>query len=323
MKSLYPELDPYFTFYLDTGSRHSVYVEESGNSEGIPVVFLHGGPCSGTKPDHRRFFNPDVYRIILFDQRGCGSSQPFGELEDNTTQDLIDDMERIRNRLGIERWLVFGGSWGAALALLYAQQHPERVLGMVLRGVFLARQADMDWFLKNGARHIYPEQWQRLYDSIPEHNRAELLQDLCHAISGHDEVGKRRVAREWTAWNGQVALGNNFPPEQEGEHVTEKMVKQAAMELHYAGHHYFIEENRILDHCSRLLDIPVVIIHGRCDLVCPVEAAMKLHQALPDAEYIILPNAGHIAQGEEMIDALVSATDNFAHRLGTLNKADS
>ena len=315
MKTLYPEIAPYHTLFLETDSPHSVYMEESGNPEGIPAIFLHGGPCSGTKPDHRRFFNPELYRIILFDQRGCGLSEPFGELEHNTTQDLIADIERIRQRLHIDRWLVFGGSWGAALGLLYAQQHADRVLGMILRGVFLARQSDMDWFVKNGAGRIYPEQWQRLHDSIPAHGRENLIQGLCHAIAGEDEVTKRRVAREWAAWGGQVALGNAFQPEQEGEHVTEKMVRQAAMELHYAGNRYFIEENQILDGCERLRDIAAIIIHGRHDLVCPMEAAMKLHQALPDAEYIILPHAGHIAQGEDMIDALVSATDRFASQL--------
>ncbi len=313
MKTLYPELDPYDTFFLETGSRHSVYVEQSGNADGIPVIFLHGGPCSGTKPDHRRYFNPERYRIVLFDQRGCGQSRPFGDIENNTTQDLIDDMERIRARLHIDRWLVFGGSWGAALGLLYAQQHPGNVLGLILRGVFLARQCDMDWFLLNGAGRIYPEQWQRLYESIPVPDLGNLLQGLCKAISGDDEVARRRVAREWTTWGSQVALGNLFHPEQE-EHVTEKMVRQAAMELHYAGHRYFIGENQILDRCERLLDIPSVIIHGRHDLVCPMEAAMKLHQALPNADYVILPEAGHIAQGADMIDALVAATDRFALR---------
>lgn len=314
MKTLYPDITPYRTFYLDTGSQHSVYVEESGNAGGIPVIFLHGGPCSGTKPDHRRFFNPDLYRIILFDQRGCGLSEPFGELQDNTTQDLIDDMERIRKRLKIDRWLVFGGSWGAALGLLYAQQHPGNVLGLILRGVFLARRQDMDWFLKNGARLIYPEQWQRLYESIQAPNRKNLLKGLCDAIAGDDEVTTRRVAKEWIAWGGQVALGSDFQPGQEGEHATEKMVKQAAMELHYAGNRYFIGENQILKNCRTLRQIPAIIIHGRNDLVCPMESAMKLHHALPDAEYIVLPNAGHIAQGEEMIDALVSAADKFALR---------
>lgn len=312
MKPLYPEINPYHTFFLETGSEHFVYVEESGNPEGIPAVFLHGGPCSGTKPDHRRFFNPKFYRIVLFDQRGCGLSKPFGELLHNTTQNLIDDMERIRQRLEIGRWLIFGGSWGAALGLLYAQQHSDRVLGMILRGVFLARQSDMDWFIKDGAGRIYPEQWLRLYESIREKGRKNLIQGLCQAITGEDEITKRRVAREWTAWGGQVALGNDFNPGHESEHITEKMVRQASMELHYAGNRYFIEENQILENCKRLRHIPTVIIHGRHDLVCPMESAMKLHLALPDAEYIVLPNAGHVAQGEEMIDALVSSTDRFA-----------
>lgn len=316
MKTLYPEINPNHIFYLETGSQHSVYVEESGNPKGIPVIFLHGGPCSGTKPDHRRFFDPERYRIILFDQRGCGLSKPFGEIANNTTQDLIDDMERIRKHLHIDQWLLFGGSWGAALALLYAQQHHDRVLGMILRGVFLARQADMDWFLKNGAVRIYPEQWQRLYESIPSRERINLLQGLCNAIAGNDEIAKRRVAREWSAWGGQVALGNAFQADEKC-HVNEQMVLQAAMELHYAGHSYFIEENQILDNCSKLLDIPTVIIHGRQDLVCPIEAAFSLRHALPEADTIVLPNAGHIAQSNQMIDALVSATDRFAQQLAS------
>lgn len=315
MKILYPEIPPYHTFFLETGSKHSVYVEQSGNPDGIPVVFLHGGPCSGTKPDHRRFFNPEHYRIILFDQRGCGLSLPFGELENNTTQDLVDDMERIRQQLGMDKWLVFGGSWGAALALLYAQQHPDKVIGMIIRAVFLVRQQDLEWFAKTGANLIYPEQWQRLVESIPEHAREDLVQGLCDALWGKDEVAKRRVAKEWMAWGGQVALGNDYKPGRPGDHVTDKMVKQVRMELHYAKHAYFIKENQILENCPILQNIPTTIIHGRQDLVCPLEAGMKLHQALPDADYIVLPNAGHIAQGAEMIDALVSATNRFAKKL--------
>ena len=311
MKTFYPEISPYHTFFLETGTQHAVYVEQSGNPDGIPVIFLHGGPCSGTKPDHRRFFNPDFYHIILFDQRGCGLSVPFGELEHNSTQDLIDDMERIRLHIGVEQWLLFGGSWGAALALLYAQQQPDKVRGMIIRAVFLARQQDLEWFAKVGVNLIYPEQWQRLLESIPEPSRKELISGLCAALGGNDEVAKRRVAKEWQAWGGQVALGNDYMPDRQNEHVTEKMVKQVGMELHYAKHHYFVTENQILENCALLRNIPTVIIHGREDLVCPIEAGMKLHQALPEADYIILPNAGHIAQGAEMIDALVSATDKF------------
>ncbi|MEY3288444.1 MAG: prolyl aminopeptidase [Pseudomonadota bacterium] len=311
MKTLYPEITPYHTFFLETGSQHAVYVEQSGNPDGIPVIFLHGGPCSGTKPDHRRFFNPEYYQIILFDQRGCGLSLPFGELENNTTQDLIDDMERIRQQLGIDQWLVFGGSWGAALALLYAQQQPDKVIGMIIRAVFLVRQQDFDWFSKEGVNRIYPEQWQRLLESIPEHGREDLLQGLCDVLWSDDEVAQRRVAKEWMAWGGQVALGNDYQPDKQSNHVTDKMVKQVRMELNYARCRYFIKENQILDNCAILQNIPTLIIHGRQDLVCPIEAGMKLHQALPHADYLVLPNAGHIAQGSEMIDALVTATDKF------------
>lgn len=314
MKTLYPEILPYQTFFLKTGSKHAVYVEQSGNIDGIPVIFLHGGPCSGTKPDHRRFFNPKLYRIILFDQRGCGLSLPFGKLENNTTQDLIDDMERIRNQLAIAQWLVFGGSWGGALALLYARQHKDKVMGLIIRAVFLARQQDLDWFAKDGADKIYPEQWQRLVESIPERSRDNPVQGLCDVLWGEDEVAQRRAAKEWMAWGGQVSLGNDYQPSPKGEHVTEKMVKQVCMELHYARHRYFLVENQILDNCSGLAEIPTVIIHGRHDFVCPMEAGYSLHKVLPNAEYIVLPNAGHVAQGKEMINALVAATDRFAEQ---------
>ena len=315
MKTLYPEISPYNQFFLETGCQHSVYVEQSGNPDGIPVIFLHGGPCSGTKPDHRRFFNPECYRIILFDQRGCGLSLPFGALENNTTQDLIDDMDRIRKNLKIDKWLLFGGSWGGALAVLYAQQYCHFVTGMILRGVFLVRRQDLDWFAKDGVNRIYPEQWQRLLESLEAVEPDSLVVGLCAALWGADEVAQRRVTKEWMAWGGQVALGNDYNPASQNDHVTEKMVKQVRMELHYAKNNYFIKEGQVLDGCSTLSHIPTIIIHGRQDLVCPIEAGMSLHQVMPHAEYVVLPNAGHIAQGAEMIDALVVATDKFAEVL--------
>jgi proline iminopeptidase len=315
MKGLYPEITPYFTFLLETRSKHSIYVELSGNPNGIPVVFLHGGPCSGTKPDHRRFFNPEQYQIILFDQRGCGQSLPFGELENNTTQDLIDDMECIRNQLGISKWLVFGGSWGGTLGLLYCQQHQDKVLGMIIRGVFLARQQDMDWFVVLGANRIYPEQWQRLVESVPMQARDNLVQGLWDAINSADETAKAHVAKEWQAWNGQLAMGKAFQPQSQDEPVPEQMINQVRMEIHYAIQRYFIKENQVLTHCKSLVNLPATIIHGRFDLVCPLESGLSLHQALPNAEFIVLPNAGHVSQHEEMIDALVSATDHFVRVL--------
>lgn len=315
MRTLYPEITPYHTFFLKTGTCHEVYVEESGNPDGIPAIFLHGGPCSGTKPDHRRFFDPEKYRIILFDQRGCGLSQPFGALENNTTQDLIDDMERIREQLHIETWLLFGGSWGGALALLYAQQHPGRVAAMIIRGVFLARRMDMDWFIRDGASRIYPEQWHRFSAAVPEAHRGDMMEGIHKMLWGSDELGRRRAAKEWTAWNGQVALGLDYTAESHEEHATQKLVQQVRMEMHFAHNRYFIEENQILMKCERLRHIPAVIIHGRNDLVCPVEAGYSLYQAMPHAEFNVLPQSGHVARGEEMLDALVTATDQLSERL--------
>lgn len=316
MKPLYPEISPYNTFFLETDSKHNVYVEESGSADGIPIIFLHGGPCSGTKPHHRQFFNPESYRIILMDQRGSGLSTPYGELENNSTQDLINDMELLREHLGIEKWVLFGGSWGGALALLYAQQHTEKVSAMIIRGIFLARQKDSDWFMDDGAGRIYPECWQNLVSSIPKQDRANLVQGLYDALNSDNELTQRRAAKAWATWGAQVALGIDYQKEGEIEHASEEMVKQVRMELHYALNNYFISENQILKYCDKLTEIPTIIIHGRYDLVCPIEAAMSLHNALPEAQYIVLPDSGHVAKGEEMIDALIGATNNMIDIVG-------
>lgn len=312
MKTLYPDITPFQTFWLDTGDGHSIYVEQSGNPAGLPVVFLHGGPCSGTRPEHRCFFNPEQYHIVLFDQRGCGQSLPFGELNNNTTAHLLADLERIREHLNIRQWLVFGGSWGGALALLYAQQHTERVSGLIIRAVFLVRQQDVDWFIKDGAPRIYPERWQSLLDSLPDQGRGGVLASLCRVLWGDDNASQQRATQAWMAWSAQVALGNAYQPDNADEPVTEKMIRQVRMELHYARHQYFIADNPILDNCRRLQHIPTLIVHGRQDLLCPIEAGMTLHLAMPDADYLILPNAGHVARHPEMTDALVAATDRFA-----------
>jgi proline iminopeptidase len=309
MKNFYPEIQPYETFLLDTGSQHQIYVEVSGNPSGIPVVFLHGGPCSGCKPDHHRFFDPKRYRVIVFDQRACGRSLPFGEIEGNTTHDLIGDMERIRNHLVIDKWLVFGGSWGGALGLLYAQAHPDQVLGLVIRGVFLARQQDMDWFAGNGANRIYPEQWE-LLAGLSASTSVDLVPRLWREINAADTEIAYAKAAAWQSWNAQLAVGKLFPIDVDVD--KQAVIRQVRMELHYALNQYFIRENQILAECGRIRHLPCIIIHGRYDLVCPVESALSLHRALPGSELIVLPHAGHIAQHEEMIDALVSATDRFA-----------
>ncbi|MDD5227221.1 MAG: prolyl aminopeptidase [Methylococcales bacterium] len=311
MKTLFPELEPFNHFFLKADRVHSIYVEQCGNPQGVPVIFLHGGPCSGCKPDHRRFFDPEYYHIILFDQRGCGRSLPFGELAHNTLSDLISDMEHIRQHLTLENWILFGGSWGVTLALAYAQKHVKRVQAMILRGSFLARLQDMDWFLdQHGVALIYPEMWKHLNDSIPiEHRTDDLVTDLSTVLWGDDELAIRRVVKAWQAWGGQVALGHVY--QSDDRHLTEHDIKQVQMEVHYAKHHYFLVENELLTHCEKLRHLPITIIHGRNDLVCPIEAAWQLHQVLPQANYIILPNSGHIAQGNEMIDALVSATESL------------
>jgi proline iminopeptidase len=310
MRSLYPEITPFHSFFLETYSAHQVYVEQSGNPAGMPVIFLHGGPCSGTKPDHRRFFNPELYHIILMDQRGCGQSLPFGELQANTTQDLLADMERIRSQLNLPQWLLFGGSWGGTLALLYAQQHRQRVLGMILRGVFLARQTDMDWYLGNGVNRIYPQQWQALTNSVPAQFANNIAQGLFHTVFADDETIAKPAAKQWQQWGGLVALGYDFRAD--SEPLTEVDLKQVRMELHYARYGYFIKENQVLDNCTVLQDIPTIIIHGQNDLTCPLESGWRLHQALPKAQFKVIANAGHVARGVEMIDALVSASDDMA-----------
>ncbi|MCK5872892.1 MAG: prolyl aminopeptidase [Methylococcales bacterium] len=315
MKPLYPEITPYHTFFLETESQHAVYIEESGSSDGVPVLFLHGGPCSGTSPHHRCFFNPEKYRIILMDQRGSGLSTPYGELKNNTTDYLIKDMEALRLELKIEKWLLFGGSWGATLSLLYAQKYPENVSAMILRGVFLSRQKDMDWFVSTGVPNIYPEYWQHLMNVLPKTGDDTLVEKLYKTVTCDDELSQRRAAKAWMNWSGQVALGDAYQETHGAEHVTEKMLKQVRMELHYAIHNYFIDEGQVLDNCEALTELPCIIIHGRHDLMCPVEGAMSLHNVLPSAQYFVLPHSGHVAKGEEMIDALVSSTNTMAEIL--------
>jgi len=315
MKSLYPHCEPVASFQLAAGDGHNLYVEECGSRDGVPVVFLHGGPGSGCRPYHRGLFDPQGYRSVLLDQRGAGRSTPGGGVVANTTARLLEDLERVRTTLGIERWVVFGGSWGAALALLYAQQHPQQVLGLVLRGIFLARQRDLDWYLHDGASRLYPERWAELAKILAAAPATDVLQAMEQVFSGADELAKLRLARCWAQWGAQLTLLDDFDPAEVEARSPAQLLHQFAIELHYARNRYFIAENQILDRCGLLPEVPILLIHGRRDLVCPVESALALKERIPAAELSILPGAGHSGAGEEMIDALVTAADRMLERV--------
>ncbi|QXP83745.1 prolyl aminopeptidase [Methylococcus sp. Mc7] len=316
MKPLYPPIEPYAFHRFGVGSGHEIYVEECGNPLGIPAVFLHGGPGSGCRSHHRSFFDPKRYRVILVDQRGCGRSIPHGALRNNTTRHLLRDLDSIRTRLNVPKWLLFGGSWGAALALLYAQAFPERVSGLVLRGSFLARKRDVDWFVRDGASRFHPEAWQRFIDNFDSKECADPVRAIHRRVNGADELEQRRMAKEWWLWSTRVTLGHAFTPADD-DSLPVGALAQCRIELHYAAARYFIRKGQILEDCPKISHLPATIVHGQQDLVCPPEAAWLLHRALPRSELTILPNSGHLAQGEEMIDALVRSLDSMAERLGS------
>jgi len=317
MRELYPPCEPTSTWMLETDSPHRAYVEECGNRDGIPVVFLHGGPGSGFKPYHRQFFNPRRYRVVIFDQRGCARSTPQGETRDNTTQLLLQDMEAIRERLSIDRWVLFGGSWGAALALLYAQRYPQRVRAMILRGTFLARQKDVDWFFQRGVNAIFPDYWTEMLAAFKESEHSDLIEAAYQRMQSGDSGERAAVARAWTGWTGRVVtyLLPEGPTTDVTDEDRQRMLNEVTVETHYARHHYFLEENQILRDVSMLPDVPTTIIHGRRDLTCTLESSWTLHQALPKSKFVILRESGHLANDPAMIDALVTASDELAEKM--------
>jgi proline iminopeptidase len=314
MRQLYPPLEPTAHWLLEAGI-HRVYVEECGAADGIPVVFLHGGPGSGCKPYHRQFFDPQRYRVILLDQRGCGRSTPAGEVRDNDTGRLLDDLEAIRTRLGIERWVVFGGSWGATLALLYAQRHPERVRALILRGTFLARRSDVDWFFRDGVSRVFPDAWADFIAAFPDVTDGDYVAAASRDIVSPDPAVRAAAARAWSAWTGRVVtwlMANGEPSPAPSPEQLARMLNEVGIETHYARHRYFIDEDQILANLHRLPAVPVTIIHGRRDLTCLPESSWTLHRRLPGSTLRILPEAGHLASEPAMIDALVTATDQLA-----------
>jgi proline iminopeptidase len=315
MLRLFPPIKPYLTHTLPVSGGHTLYVEECGRQDGIPVVFLHGGPGAGCEPYHRQFFDPDVYRIVLFDQRGCGRSKPHASLQDNTTAALVADIETIRKSLDIGKWLVFGGSWGSTLALVYAQTFPERVQGVILRGIFLCRNRDIQWFYQDGASSILPDYWQDYVEVIPEAERNNLVAAYYRRLTGENEVARMAAAKAWSVWEGRAST--LLPRPSVIDHFANPLtaLSLARTECHYFMHNSFLDDDQILKQAHRLHGIPGVIIHGRYDVVCPLEQAWLLHEAWPQASLEIIPNAGHSATETGIMDALLRATGNFAQRL--------
>jgi proline iminopeptidase len=312
--SLYSNVSAYRQFRLPVDAPHELYVEECGRADGLPAVFLHGGPGAGCEPYHRGFFNPERYRLILFDQRGSGRSRPHATLEGNTTPDLIADMERLREHLGIERWVVFGGSWGSTLGLAYAERYPERVLGLVLRGIFLCRKRDIDWFYRDGASRLFPDYWRDFIDPIPAAERDDLMQAFYRRLTGADEVQRMAAAKAWSIWEGRTATLRSNPGVVGHFADPHVALSLARIECHYFVNDCFMSPNQLLNEVHRLQGIPGAIVHGRYDVVCPLEQAWELHLAWPQANFTVVPDAGHSATEPGIVDALVRATNALADR---------
>ncbi len=313
LRVLFAPLEPRASGTLRLDDTHEMYWEESGNPAGIPVVFLHGGPGSGTSPQHRCFFDPDAYRIILYDQRGAGRSTPLGEICDNTTAHLIADMDVLRLHLGVERWLVFGGSWGSTLALAYAQAHPAQCLGLILRGIFLFRPHEVEWFMQ-GLQRVYPEAWEAFRDFLPKRERGDLLGSYYRRLSDPDPAVHLPAARAWSRYEGSCST--LLPSQATLAHFEDERVALglARIEAHYFTHRGFMPENALLEGVERIRHLPGIIVQGRYDMVCPLGTAHDLHRAWPEATYRIVDDAGHSAWEPGIRSALVEATESFRLR---------
>ncbi|MFD1153658.1 prolyl aminopeptidase [Undibacterium aquatile] len=310
MRTVFPEIEPYRTGTLAVDEMHTLYWEECGNPDGQPVLFLHGGPGAGTSPSHRRFFDPAHYRIVLFDQRGAGKSTPLGEYRNNTTALLIDDIEKIRVMLGIQQWLVFGGSWGSTLALAYGEAHPERCLGFVLRGIFLCTRAEVDWFV-NGMGYFYPEIHQRFAEAIPVEERGDLLQAYVKRLFCDDPAIYMEAARNWSRYEGSCLF---LKPQAEAIasfESDEVSLGIGRLEAHYMQHGAFMDDDALIRNIAKIRHLPAVIVQGRYDVICPPVSAYRLHQAWPEAAYHVVGDAGHAAMEPGIASALVQATEDF------------
>ena len=310
---LYPQIDTYDTGFIQVSKLHTIYWEESGNRQGKPVVFVHGGPGGGVSAETRRFFDSKKYRIIQFDQRGCGKSMPNACVEENTTWDLIADMETIRKQLKVDKWQVFGGSWGSTLALAYAISHPDTVTELVLRGIFLLKKAELQWFYQEGASHVFAEAWKPFYEFIDPAERGDLMLAYQNKLFGEDKQQQLLAARHWSVWEGSTCHLN-----QDTQHIEESGEDEFALAFARIENHYFMNkgffdnENYILENIYKIRHIPTVIIQGRYDMVCPMKTAYDLHEVFPESELIIVPEAGHSAFEPNLIKELVKATSQFA-----------
>jgi len=309
---LYPPIEPYHSDFLKVSDVHNIYYEQSGNPEGKPVIFLHGGPGGGTAPFYRQYFDPKAYRIVLFDQRGSGKSTPFACLEQNTTWDLVADIEKLRELLKIDKWVVFGGSWGSTLALAYAQKHPERVKGLILRGIFLLRPSELEFFYQEGASWIFPDAFDKFVEPIPEVERHNLIAAYHRRLTGTNEEEKLRCARAWTTW--EMTTSRLYV---DAEGVAKGEDDKFALAFARIENHYFVngswfnKETQLLDDAHKLAKIPGVIVQGRYDMVCPAKSAWDLHKAWPQSQLVIVPDAGHSVKEPGIVSALVEACDRF------------
>lgn len=312
MRTKYPPIEPNRTGYLSVSGGHELYWEESGNPSGKPVIFLHGGPGAGTDPSQRSFFHPDLYRIILMDQRGCGKSRPHAGLHENTTWHLVADIEQLRNELQVESWVVFGGSWGSTLALVYAETYPSAVLALILRGIFLCRQLELRWFYQFGAHHLFPEAWDPYVSFIPIDERNDLIGAYYRRLTSVDLAVRRDAAKRWALWEAsalRLIPDPNLLRSSEDEFHADAI---ARIECHYfVNHAFFKTDNWLIEHVPQIRHIPAVIVHGRYDIVCPVLNAWDLHRAWPEAKLEIIPDAGHASGEPGVTNALIQATDDF------------
>lgn len=312
MRDFYPEIEPFETGRLQVSALHNLYYEQVGNPKGKPIVFLHGGPGGGLDKDHRRYFDPNHYRIILFDQRGCGQSTPFAELKENTTWDLVADIEKLRTHLKIERWHVFGGSWGSTLALSYAITHPEKVTALILRGIFLCRPSEIQWFYQEGAGQIFPDYWSTYYNHIPAAERGDFVKAYYKRLTSDNEEVRLEAARVWSQWESATSYLRVKKEAIAGYHDPAKALPFARIECHYFINNAFFKTNNfLLENVEKIRHIPGVIVQGRYDVVCPMRSAWDLHQAWPESKLNVIDDAGHAASEPGIRSALIEATDSF------------